>query len=95
MDSEYFARNESIARSCGAVVIVVLILGTTVYCVNVGDSRAVLCRNGKAVSLSQDHKANIKREKNRVLSQGGYIFGGRVLGKLAITRSFGDFEMKV
>ena len=37
----------------------------------------------------------MKREKNRVLGKGGHIFGGRVLGRLAITRSFGDFAMKI
>ena len=55
----------------------------------------MLCRNGKAIDLSVDHKAINEKEKKRVLKNGGYIFGGRLLGKLAITRAFGDFEMKI
>ena len=73
----------------------VLIIGNTLYCINLGDSRAILCRNGKAINLSVDHKANNESEKKRVTNAGGYIFGGRLLGKLAITRAFGDFEMKI
>jgi len=65
------------------------------YCANLGDSRAVLCRRGKALNLSQDHKASLESEIERVKANGGYISGGRVLGRLAITRAFGDFEMKV
>lgn len=76
-------------------MVTVLILGNTIFCINLGDSRAVLCRGGKAVDLSVDHKANLEREKIRVQQQLGYIFGGRVAGKLAITRAFGDFEMKL
>lgn len=31
----------------------------------------------------------------RVKRNGGYVFGGRVSGRLAIARAFGDHEMKV
>lgn len=63
-------------------------------CANVGDARAVLCRNGKAVDLSVDHKASRADEQERIKKQGGYIVFGRVLGRLAVTRAFGDFDCK-
>ena len=59
-----------------------------------GDARAVLARNSEALDLSVDHKASRKDEQDRIKSQGGYIVFGRVLGRLAITRAFGDFECK-
>lgn len=37
---------------------------------------------------------NREDEQNRIKNDGGYIVFGRVLGRLAITRAFGDFECK-
>ena len=53
-----------------------------------------MCRNGKAIDLSVDHKAKRKDEQDRIKSNGGYIVYGRVLGRLAISRAFGDFDCK-
>lgn len=82
------------ASQCGATAVVVLILGNKLVCANVGDARAVLCRNGKAIDLSVDHKASRADEQERIKKQGGYIVFGRVLGRLAVTRAFGDFDCK-
>jgi serine/threonine protein phosphatase PrpC len=38
---------------------------------NLGDSRAVLCRDSKGVPLSSDHKASREDEKKRILAAGG------------------------
>ncbi|KAI0630188.1 protein serine/threonine phosphatase 2C [Trametes polyzona] len=63
------------------------------YCANVGDSRAVLCRGGKATRMTYDHKASDKREAQRIEREGGMITGGRVDGVLIPTRVLGDPEM--
>lgn len=46
-----------ISFKCGAAAVMVLIIGNRLFCASVGDSRAVLSRNGKAINLSVDQKA--------------------------------------
>ena len=82
------------SKSCGSTAVIVLIIGQQIVCANLGDARAIICRHGKAVDLSVDYKASRKDEQERIKSQGGYIVFGRVLGRLAVTRAFGDYECK-
>lgn len=42
----------------GSTAVVVLVTQEYIITANCGDSRAVLCRNGKVVPLSVDHKVN-------------------------------------
>lgn len=73
----------------------VLIIGAHIFCANVGDSRAVISKNGSAINLSNDHKASRPDEVERIKNGDGQIELGRVGGKIAITRAFGDFEFKI
>ncbi|KAG5715926.1 Phosphatase 2C like protein [Termitomyces sp. T112] len=62
------------------------------YCANAGDTRIVLCRDGKAERLTYDHKVSDKPEFNRVRGLKGVFWRGRILGQLNVTRSLGDHE---
>jgi protein phosphatase PTC1 len=64
------------------------------YSANAGDARGVLCRAGKAVRLTYDHKGSDKQEAKRIMDAGGFVMSGRVNGVLAVTRSLGDSSMK-
>ncbi len=64
------------------------------YCANVGDSRAVMSRRGRAVDVTVDHKPTNPGEKKRIAESGGFIIKDRVEGILGVARSFGDFTYK-
>ncbi|KAL7281795.1 hypothetical protein ACG7TL_005118 [Trametes sanguinea] len=65
---------------------------SVLYCANVGDARAVLCRGGKASRLTYDHTTQDKKEAERIENEGGVILEGRVDGRLIPTRALGDAE---
>lgn len=85
---------EQIGGSVGCTANVVLITPTHYYIANAGDSRSVLCRSGKAIALSEDHKPESQIEEDRIRKAGGTITMGRVNGGLNLTRSFADFDYK-
>lgn len=64
------------------------------YTANVGDARIILCRTGKALRLSYDHKGSDENEGKRITNAGGLILNNRVNGVLAVTRALGDSYMK-
>jgi serine/threonine protein phosphatase PrpC len=74
---------------------IVVIVGDRVICANVGDSRAILSRNGKPVCLSKDFKPDNPDEKRRIEEAGGFVMGKRLNSKLATSRTFGNFRFKI
>lgn len=88
----------SLAYTQGSTAIMALIKGGRIYIGNVGDSRAVLSQNGLAVALSQDHKPNRPDELQRIKDLGGFVVNhgniARLQGVLAVSRSFGDFNLR-
>ena len=56
--------------------------------------RCVLCRDGRAVPLSFDHKPQLPSELRRIQRAGSFVFRGRVQGVLALSRAIGDFSFK-
>ena len=43
------------------------------YVANLGDSRAVLCRDNNAIDMSYDHKPDNPNELTRIKKAGGYV----------------------
>ncbi|KAL0393995.1 UNVERIFIED_CONTAM: putative protein phosphatase 2C 22 [Sesamum latifolium] len=61
---------------------------------NAGDCRAVLCRRGKAIEMSRDHKPVCLRERRRIEASGGYVYDGYLNGQLNVARALGDWHME-
>lgn len=84
----------------GSTAVVALLLDSKFLSVaNLGDSKAILCRDGKPVELSVEHVPSNKYESTRVMSSGGWIdWDSRltplVNGRLTMTRSFGNLLLK-
>lgn len=78
--------------------------GTTAVCVmvspkhliwaNCGDSRGLLCREGKLQFCTVDHKPYNESERERIEKAGGTVMMQRVNGSLAVSRALGDFDYK-
>ncbi|KAF2311902.1 hypothetical protein GH714_027274 [Hevea brasiliensis] len=110
MDKEVIAWNEGVVgASCrcemqtpecdavGSTAVVAIVTPDKIIVANCGDSRAVLCRNGKPIPLSSDHKPDRPDELNRIQAAGGRVIywdGPRVLGVLAMSRAIGDNYLK-
>lgn len=84
----------SMRTGCTSSVMAVDENEKVMYFGNAGDSRAVLCKNGKAIAMSTDHKPELESEKSRIYKANGWITEGRVNGNLNLTRGFGDLEYK-
>ncbi|CBH16961.1 protein phosphatase 2C, putative [Trypanosoma brucei gambiense DAL972] len=61
---------------------------------NVGDSRVLVCVDGKARAMTEDHKPNNADERRRIEECGGRVESNRVDGSLAVSRAFGDRDYK-
>ncbi|KAF3783492.1 putative protein phosphatase 2C 39 [Nymphaea thermarum] len=91
--------------SVGSCVLIVLLHGKDLYVLNLGDSRAVLAtidasKDGllQAVQLTETHTVDNRAERNRLLAEHPYdpstITGGKVKGKLKVSRAFGVGYLK-
>jgi len=82
----------------GCTAVVCVMSEKELIVANAGDSRAVLCRAGKAIALSYDHKPNHDTERNRIVAAGGFVTDmhgqHRVNGNFNLSRAIGDLKYK-
>ncbi|KAJ4729771.1 Protein phosphatase 2C family protein [Melia azedarach] len=97
-DAEILEKAFVLGKGGSTAVTAILINGQKLVVANVGDSRAVICKNGVAKQLSVDHEPS--KEKKLIESRGGFVSNlpgdvPRVDGQLAVARAFGDKSLKI
>lgn len=90
--AEACSRDNDLAS--GTTALAALVIGRSLVVANAGDCRAVLCRRGKAVEMSRDHKPVCTKERMRIEASGGYVYDGYLNGQLNVTRALGDWHME-
>ncbi|KAH9572848.1 hypothetical protein CY35_02G173300 [Sphagnum magellanicum] len=96
-DQDYLRAESNQQRDAGSTASTAVLVGDCLLVANVGDSRAVICRGGKAFALSNDHKPNRIDERRRIEDAGGVVMWDgtwRVGGVLAVSRAFGNRLLK-
>ncbi|URE36491.1 protein phosphatase 2C 59 [Musa troglodytarum] len=96
-DSEFLKSEISQNRDAGSTASTAILVGDRLLVANVGDSRAVISRGGKAFAVSKDHKPDQTDERRRIEDAGGFVMWAgtwRVGGVLAVSRAFGDRLLK-
>jgi serine/threonine protein phosphatase PrpC len=83
------AKGELVAMNMGTTANILLIRNHYFYLSNVGDSLAVLYKNGEAIRLNQEHKTSLQSEYARINKSGAKIINNRIDGRLNLTRAIG------
>ncbi|KAK9265763.1 hypothetical protein L1049_000168 [Liquidambar formosana] len=96
-DTKIIEKAADLGKGGSTAVTAILINCQKLVVANVGDSRAIICKNGVAKQLSVDHEPS--RERKTIENRGGFVsnFPGdvpRVDGQLAVARAFGDKSLK-
>ncbi|GAB4826261.1 hypothetical protein Ancab_009126 [Ancistrocladus abbreviatus] len=96
-DMDFLDAEKDTYRDDGSTASTAVLVGNHIYVANVGDSRTVVSKAGKAIPLSEDHKPNRSDERKRIESAGGVVMWAgtwRVGGVLAMSRAFGNRMLK-
>ncbi|GFY81854.1 protein phosphatase 2C family protein [Actinidia rufa] len=96
-DVDFLESEKDTYRDDGSTASTAILVGNHLYVANVGDSRTVISKAGKAIPLSEDHKPNRSDERKRIENAGGVVVWAgtwRVGGVLAMSRAFGNRMLK-
>ncbi|KAK4485852.1 hypothetical protein RD792_008500 [Penstemon davidsonii] len=102
ISSAFLQTDTAFAEACslnadlasGTTALATVVIGSSLVVANDGDCRAVLCRRGKAVEMSRDHKPVCLKERRRIEASGGYVYDGYLNGQLNVARALGDWHME-
>ena len=70
-DQAILANSSNLGRGGSTAVTAIVIDGRRLWVANVGDSRAVLSKGGKAIPMTVDHEPNT--ERGSIENKGGFV----------------------
>lgn len=81
---------------CGTTCTLIIIddIRSRIYQVNLGDSRCIIFQGTNIIYASKDHKPTNIEETKRIKQAGSSVLNERIMGVLAVSRVFGDFDYK-
>ncbi|EPS68602.1 hypothetical protein M569_06167 [Genlisea aurea] len=96
-DRAILSHNPDLGRGGSTAVTAILVNRRQLWVANIGDSRGVLSRGGQAIQMTIDHEPNTERVS--IEDRGGFVSNmpgdvARVNGQLAVSRAFGDKNLK-
>lgn len=94
-DEQFLANARKDNEESGSVAVSLIVSDSRIHIAHAGDARAVLCRGGTAVLLTQDHKPTLSQEKERVEQSGGTVEWDMLNGFLEVSRAIGDFDREL
>lgn len=78
----------------GTTVTMAMVLSEKIWVANVGDSRTILVKDGKAIQVSEDAKPEMERYEKTIKKLGGFVIKtlrtSRVNGILSVARAIGN-----
>ena len=78
----------------GTTANIILIKNNQIFLAKVGDSLAVLFKNGQAIRLNDEHKVTLPSESIRINKSGAKVINNSIEGRLNLTRAIGDMSFK-
>ncbi|KMZ63687.1 putative Protein phosphatase 2c [Zostera marina] len=96
-DQAILSHNPALGRGGSTAVTAILVNFQKLWIANVGDSRAVLLKDGDVLQMTIDHEPSTERQF--IEDKGGFVSNlpgdvPRVNGQLAVSRAFGDKSLK-
>ena len=85
---------QELAQGSTCTAVIIDEVQKKMFVTNLGDSRAIVMKNGKNAFQTMDHKPSAIPEFERIKAAGGCVINNRVQGQLAVSRAFGDFNLK-
>lgn len=97
-DQAILSNDSELGNGGSTAVTAILINNQRLWVANVGDSRGVISQRGKASQMTIDHEPNTERDS--IEDRGGFVSNmpgdvARVNGQLAVSRAFGDKNLKM